>query len=90
MRGSAALDVTADDEPLPAAAARGRREPNRLDWCLREGNGGIELKWLGAAHPADCPHGHVLDHQCTGPVAGPPTRKARTRAPRVPDGQLTL
>lgn len=90
MRGSAALDVTADDEPMPAAAARGRREPNRLDWCLLDQHGGIELKWLGAAHPADCPHGHVLDHQCTGPAA-PPTRTARRpRAPRVPDGQLTL
>lgn len=84
----AALDVTADDEPLPRAKARALREPNRLEWCLRTGHGGTELRWDSDDHRADCPHPHVLDHVCTAPPR--PARPARRPRASVPDGQLTL
>lgn len=88
---SAALDVTADDEQLTAAAAAALREPNRLDWCLRTTKAGPDLRWPGSTHRADCPHPHVVDHKCTGPIAPmQPARTSRRRPTPVPAGQLTL
>jgi hypothetical protein len=84
----AALDVTADADPLTAAAAAALREPNRLDWCVRVRKHGPDLAWVDRQHPADCPHPHVIDHQCSAP---PATRQRRTRKPpAAPEGQLTL
>ncbi|WP_406337340.1 hypothetical protein [Streptomyces sp. NBC_00649] len=86
----AALDVTADADELTAAAAAALREPNRLDWCLRTTKAGPDLRWLDGTHRADCPHPHVIDHQCKA-TAAPAARPRTTRkAPPVPAGQLTL
>jgi hypothetical protein len=88
---SAALDVVADEQQLTAAEAAALREPNRLDWCVRVTKQGPDMRWPGSTHPKDCPHPHVIDHQCTAPIA--PTRPARTTRRRptpVPAGQLTL
>ncbi|MGW2742341.1 hypothetical protein [Streptomyces sp. NPDC001450] len=87
----AALDVTADADPLTAAAAAELREPNRLDWCVRQRKGGPDLSWSGRTHSTDCPHPHVIDHQCTAPAVPARQQRRRTRkAPPVPAGQLTL
>ncbi len=59
----AALDVTADDEPLTVAEAEMLREPNCLHWCLRQVSGGIDLRWRTGCR-TDCSHPHVLDHRC--------------------------
>lgn len=83
----AALDVTADADPMPAAEAAALREPNRLDWCLRHTKHGIDLRWVDRFHPANCPHPHVIDHTCTSPAPRP---QRRTRTTTVPEGQLTL
>lgn len=85
----AALDVTADDDRMPLGAATALREDNRLDWCLRTTAGGLDLRWSSTSHPADCPHPHVIDHQCTAPP-NPARQQRRTRQTAVPDGQLTL
>lgn len=85
----AALDVTADAEPMSAAAAAALREPNRLDWCLRETKAGLTLLWADCRQrSAECTRPHVIDHQCTTPPAAHRPRASRT-AP-VPEGQLTL
>ncbi|MDT0381387.1 hypothetical protein RM572_21755 [Streptomyces sp. DSM 42041] len=84
----AALDVTADDEPMPPGRAAALREPNRLAWCLRTTRDGVDLRWLDPWHPAECPHPHVIDHACTAPPQ--PARPARRPRTTVPDGQLTL
>lgn len=68
----AALDVTADDEPLTVAEAEMLREPNRLHWCLRETSTGIGLRWRKDCR-AECPHPHVIDHHC--PPGTPPGRR---------------
>lgn len=88
----AALDVVADAEQMTAAAAAALCEPNRLDWCVRAVGGGLDLRWPGSPHPADCPHPHVIDHVCTAPVAPPrnPAARKTRKAPPVPAGQLTL
>ncbi|MGW2708661.1 hypothetical protein ACWC4J_06665 [Streptomyces sp. NPDC001356] len=88
----AALDVTADADPLTAAAAAGLREPNRLDWCVSTRKGGPDLGWVDRRnHPADCPRPHVIDHQCTAPAVPARPARRRTRKPTpVPAGQLTL
>ncbi|MEU3447210.1 hypothetical protein AB0H29_08265 [Streptomyces thermolilacinus] len=86
----AALDVTADDEPLTVAVAAARREPNRLDWCLHAAGVRFDMRWSSRTHPADCPHPHVLDHQCTAPAAPPRAPARTTRSTPVPAGQLTL
>lgn len=70
----AALDVTADIAPLTAAQAAALREPNRLDWCHRTVGRSPDLRWVGAGHPSDCPHPHVIDHLCTAR----PARAAQT------------
>ncbi|MGC4946209.1 hypothetical protein ACLQ2N_08380 [Streptomyces sp. DT224] len=85
----AALDVTADEGRVTAAAAGRLREANRLDWCVRTTRDGPELRWADC-HRRDgpCPHEHVIDHQCTAP---PPAAQRRTSTTTsVPDGQLTL
>lgn len=87
----AALDVTADADPLTATAAAALREPNRLDWCVRTTGGGPVLMWADChRRTADCDRPHVIDHQCTAPAT--PARPARRtrKPPPVPDGQLTL
>ncbi|MYR60047.1 hypothetical protein GTY54_28720 [Streptomyces sp. SID625] len=85
----AALDVTADTDPIPAAHAAALREPNRLDWCLRQRSGGPDLVWADChRRPGDCPHPHVIDHQCTAPPPAARPRRARTTS--VPEGQLAL
>ncbi|MEV6836800.1 hypothetical protein AB0N17_20210 [Streptomyces sp. NPDC051133] len=92
----AALDVTADADPLSAAAAAELREPNRLDWCVRQRKGGPDLAWVDRRnHPADCDRPHVIDHKCTAPApaAHAHGRGQQGRRPRntsVPEGQLTL
>ncbi|MFF3190518.1 hypothetical protein [Streptomyces misionensis] len=86
----AALDVTADADPLSAAAAAELREPNRLDWCVRQRKGGPDLGWVDRSHPADCPHPHVIDHQCTTPRGTAHAHGRGQRRPSVPRGQLTL
>lgn len=87
---NAALDVVADDEQMTGAAAAALREPNRLDWCVRTTRDGLDLRWPGSGHAADCPHPHVVDHVCTAPPQpARPVRRARKPRP-VPAGQLTL
>ena len=89
----AALDVTADAEPLTAAAAAELREPNRLDWCVRQRKSGPDLTWSGRTHPTDCPHPHVIDHQCSASRDAAHAHGRGQRRPRktsVPEGQLTL
>ncbi|MEW1867008.1 hypothetical protein AB0420_02220 [Streptomyces caelestis] len=86
----AALDVTADADLMPAAAAAALREPNRLDWCVRRGRDGVELLWADCRRRAgECDRPHVIDHQCTAP---PPAARPRrtTRTTPVPEGQLAL
>ncbi|AZM46603.1 hypothetical protein DMB38_12955 [Streptomyces sp. WAC 06738] len=68
----AALSVVADARPLPLARALAAVEPNRLAWCLINGEH-VEprLRWINrGTHPATCPHAHVLDHRCNGPPRG--------------------
>jgi hypothetical protein len=61
----AALNVTADLEPLSLEQQTQLREPNRLIWCLRSSRTGPgRLAWLTPWHPPDCPHPHVADHRC--------------------------
>lgn len=87
----AALDVTADADPLTAVQAAALREPNRLDWCVRATGGGSVLMWADChRRRADCDRPHVIDHQCNAPAT--PARPARRtrKPPPVPDGQLTL
>lgn len=85
----AGLDVTAEETRYTPAEARGMREPNRLDWCLRHTKFGPDLRWASChRQTAPCPHEHVVDHKCTAPAAPPPVRARRT--PPVPTGQLTL
>ncbi|WP_245793614.1 hypothetical protein [Streptomyces pini] len=87
----AALDVTADVEPLAPAAAYRLREPNRLDWCLRTTADGPDLRWADCHRTGGpCPHPHVIDHQCTAPAAPPERPRTTRKPPAVPDGQLTL
>ncbi|NGO68019.1 hypothetical protein [Streptomyces boncukensis] len=84
----AALDVTADARELTATEAAALVEPNRLAWCLRTVAGGPDLRWLGGRHPPDCPHPHVIDHQCAAPAA--PQPRPRTSRTSTPEGQLAL
>lgn len=71
----AALDVTADDQPLTPAHAAAQTTDHRLTWCLTEGRWtGPNLRWVFPAfHPADCPRPHLLDHQCTTTRTAPDT-----------------
>lgn len=58
----AALNVTADAEPIPAAEAMRLVEPMRLAWCLvRLRSGGLELRWRCRS---ECDHGTVIEHRC--------------------------
>jgi hypothetical protein len=67
--------VTADAEPMPLARALALTGPNRLAWCLKTS------RWSGdrltemhtRSHPADCPHPHVIDHEC--PPGTPAARR---------------
>jgi hypothetical protein len=63
----AALNVTADAEPIPAAQAAVLVEPNRLTWCLAAlHSGGTELRWR-CRHA--CGHAVVIEHRCAAGVA---------------------
>lgn len=65
---TAALKVTADLRPLSPEQQATVRTPNRLIWCLKTGpHRAPRLRWINQIHPADCPHKHVTDHQCTAP-----------------------
>lgn len=88
----AALDVTADAEPIPPADAHRLRTENRLDWCLRDVGGGPDMRWADChrARGRPCPYPHVIDHQCTAPAAPPERPRTSRKPPPVPDGQLTL
>jgi hypothetical protein len=58
------------------------RGPNRLTWCAPPTRSGTtRLMWIYTGHPADCPHPHHVDHQCTArpaPAAAPPAPTADT------------
>jgi hypothetical protein len=87
----AALDVTADAEPMPAAAAAALREPNRLDWCLRTSKAGTVLAWADChRRTGECDRPHVIDHQCTAPPAAARPQRTTRKPPAVPEGQLAL
>ena len=64
----AALKVTADAEPLPAAEALALVEPNRLAWCLVQLRaGGVDLRWqCRTGRP--CDHEVVIEHRCPAGV----------------------
>lgn len=58
----AALNVTADAEPIPRDEALALQEPNRLVWCLAQlRGGGVELRWRC---DTACEHGAVIEHRC--------------------------
>ncbi|WP_329032221.1 hypothetical protein OIE71_04580 [Streptomyces sp. NBC_01725] len=89
----AAVGVTADAEHLAPAAAYALRTENRLDWCLRTTRDGLDLRWADCHRRAgECPHPHVIDHECTAPpVPIQPAARRPARIPTpVPAGQLTL
>ncbi|TJZ55588.1 hypothetical protein FCH28_09615 [Streptomyces piniterrae] len=69
----AALNVTADLQPLTPTEQAAARTPNRLIWCLyRLGpHAPARLRWIDQHHPARCPHEHVAEHACTGPRPAP-------------------
>lgn len=68
----ARVDLPAPDEARPYGEALRHRTPDRLVWCLpRRRYGPLRLRWTHARHPPDCPHQHLLDHQC--PPAEPTT-----------------
>lgn len=58
--------VTADTERLTPDQAQQLTEPNRLAWCLREGQWTpprlVEVS--RAFHNRACPWPHVIDHRC--------------------------
>lgn len=54
------------DQRLPYPQALSNRTDNDLVWCLpRQRFRPLRLRWTSHRHPADCPHQHLLDHQCT-------------------------
>ncbi|MCX4705679.1 hypothetical protein [Streptomyces sp. NBC_01373] len=88
------LIVNVDTGHLQLAEARALSGPNRLAWCLYQRTVWSPIKLRSASastHPEDCPHPHVVDHECAAP---PPTsRPAARRSARtmpVHPGQLTL
>lgn len=70
---TAALNVTADPQPIPLHQAQQLREPNRLIWHLHTGpHTTPRLTWISPSiHPPDCPTPHVIEHRC--PPADPTT-----------------
>lgn len=87
-----ALDVTADAERLTLAEAVQRAGPNRLAWCLYQRSEWTPQRLRSTSpsgHREDCPHPHVVDHECTG---APPAASRRTRknTPAVHPGQQQL
>lgn len=58
----AALNVTADAEPIPLTDALRLVEPNRLAWCFVQlRGGGVELRWRCRSK---CQHQTVIEHRC--------------------------
>ncbi|MFE2556016.1 hypothetical protein ACFXGT_08260 [Streptomyces sp. NPDC059352] len=85
----AALDVTADAEPLPAARAAALRTDHRLDWCLRTTKHGPDMRWADCHRRSPpCGHEHVIDHACAAPPRPLVTRSRRSMP--APTGQLAL
>ena len=90
-----ALAVTADAERYTLAEALKRTGPNRLAWCLYQRSEWTPQKLRElhpSTHPADCPHPHVVDHECTAPPPAAPAAGRRTRknTPAVHPGQQQL
>ncbi|MGW3428925.1 hypothetical protein ACWDHW_13355 [Streptomyces melanosporofaciens] len=58
--------VTVDDSRHTPAQAAQLTRPNRLAWCLRESPwSGMRLaEVLPSVHSRDCPHAHVVEHEC--------------------------
>jgi hypothetical protein len=85
------LNVTVDTGHLPLAEARALTGPNRLAWCLYQRTEWSPIKLRSASastHPEDCPHPHVIDHECNAPAAPRRTRKSQPAHPG--QQQLTL
>lgn len=62
----ARVDLPPPHEHRPYGPALQARTPHRLVWCLpRLPHRALRLRWTGSRHPPDCPHQHLLDHQCT-------------------------
>ncbi|WP_329336167.1 hypothetical protein OG252_13300 [Streptomyces sp. NBC_01352] len=58
----AALNVTADAEPVTRERAAALVEPNRLAWCLvRLRNGSPDLRWRCRN---ECGHAVAIEHRC--------------------------
>lgn len=73
--------VTADATRHTAAQAALLATPNRLAWCLRESpwSGARLAEVLPSVHSRDCPHPHVLEHEC--PPQKPHTHKHAEKGP---------
>ncbi|MEU6279771.1 hypothetical protein [Streptomyces sp. NPDC047028] len=68
----ARVDLPPPGETRPYDTTAADAEPNRLVWCLpRQSYRPLRLRWTARGHPPDCPHQHLLDHQC--PPAEPAT-----------------
>lgn len=66
------FNVAVDTDPLTTKQQAELREPNRLVYCLvRPQLGTPRLRLIGAWHPSDCEHAHVIEHRC--PPAEPTT-----------------
>jgi hypothetical protein len=76
------IAVAVDATPIPPGTDPQIRGPNRLTWCAPPTRSGTtRLMWIYTGHPADCPHPHHVDHQCTArpaPAAAPPAPTADT------------
>lgn len=61
----ARVSLPPPDEQLPYPAAAADSTPNNLVWCLpRQAHRALRLRWTSRRHPPDCPHQHLLAHQC--------------------------
>jgi hypothetical protein len=68
----ASVDLPPPDELRPWPQAKARSDDMNLVWCLpRPRHGPLRLRWAHTRHPPDCPHQHLLTHQC--PPAEPTT-----------------
>jgi hypothetical protein len=61
----ASVDLPPADEPRPYGPAAAASTPHDLVWCLpRQRFRPLRLRWTGTRHPPDCPHQHLISHQC--------------------------
>lgn len=71
---NAALDVTADIEPVSREREASLRGPNRLTWCLVTPSWSPpRLRWRCPSYSTRCDHQIVADHHCTGRQAPAPS-----------------